>query len=72
MSKPVTIKLGDKHNLLTFLEESDIKFNKNWKKIRYGMFECECGNTKEIIISNVMSNHTKSCGCQYTRRWKKI
>jgi hypothetical protein len=71
MSRPIGIKQGDKFNYLTFLEESDIKFDKNWKKIRYAMFECECGKTKEIIISNVMSNHTKSCGCLYKKRWKK-
>ena len=69
MSRPITIKPGDKFNHLTFLEESTIKFDKEWKKIKYGMFECDCGNTKEIMIHNVRHGNTISCGCQ--RRGRK-
>jgi hypothetical protein len=63
MSRPISIKPGDKFNKLTFLEESDIKFNSDWVKIRYGMFECECGKTKELRIHLVKSGNTMSCGC---------
>ncbi len=27
------------------------------------LFQCDCGNTKEISRNNVMQNLTKSCGC---------
>lgn len=30
---------------------------------KFGIFQCSCGNTKEILISSVKSGHTKSCGC---------
>lgn len=35
------------------------------KKIRhgYGLFHCSCGNDKEIKITHVKANLTKSCGC---------
>ena len=69
MPKPLNIKIGDKFNHLTFLEETNITFNTNWAKVRYGMFECECGKTKEIRIHLVKQGNTISCGCQ--RRGKK-
>lgn len=28
-----------------------------------GLYRCECGVEKEILIGNVKSGHTKSCGC---------
>jgi len=29
----------------------------------YGLYRCECGNEKEILIKNVKYKLTKSCGC---------
>lgn len=68
--KPLPIKYGDKKNKLTFLEISRVKYD-GWKKINYGMFECECGNTKEILINNVIHGMSKSCGCSRKDRFKK-
>ena len=68
--RPVGIKVNEKKNKLTYLEESKVIY-KGFAKIKYGMFECECGNTKEILIHNVVSQNTKSCGCDYKKRWKK-
>jgi len=64
MPKVMNLNPGDKFNYLTFLEETDTKFNSEWVKIRYGMFECDCGNTKELRIHLVKSGNTISCGCQ--------
>jgi hypothetical protein len=72
MSRPLNIKPGDKFNFLTYLEESDIKFQKDWRKVKYGMFECDCGKTKELIINNVKHGNTISCGCQRTGKKKGI
>ena len=72
MSRPIGINHGDKFNFLTFLEESDIRFDKNWKKIRFAMFECDCGNTKELMISNVKHGNTISCGCKRNGKQKGI
>ena len=35
------------------------------------MFQCKCGNTKEILVKSVVYGRTKSCGCiqlDYARR----
>lgn len=53
--------INDKVNKLTLL--SVVGVNKN--KSRVGLFECDCEDKtqKEIPISLVANNHTKSCGC---------
>ena len=66
--RPVGIEINQKKNKLTYLEESKVIW-KGFTKIKYGIFECECGNTKEILIHNVVANNTKSCGCNYKNRW---
>ena len=58
-----------KINKLTFIEESISRY-RGFVKIKYGMFECECGNTKDILIHNVVAGNTKSCGCNSKLRWR--
>lgn len=53
--------IGEKFNRLTFKELF-------YKKIRgfdkaHGIFECDCGNKKELLFSVVESGAIKSCGC---------
>jgi hypothetical protein len=72
MAIPLIINHGDKFNYLTFLEESDIKFQKDWRKVKYGIFECDCGKTKELIINNVKHGNTISCGCQRIGKKKGV
>lgn len=55
----LTIKVGDKFNLLTFKELVKITTCERPK----GIFLCECGNHAECRIGHVMNGHTKSCGC---------
>jgi hypothetical protein len=51
-------------NRLTFIEDLGLKtVDIKGRKIRYGLFLCECGNKKTISISAVKTNHTMSCGC---------
>lgn len=45
--------------MLTFIRKTD-KLSKNNQE--YGLFKCECGKIKEIMIGNV-GNSVKSCGC---------
>ena len=33
------------------------------KKRQYGLFQCDCGNTKTLRVGHVTSLSTKSCGC---------
>lgn len=57
------ISIGDKFNMLTLISEPETT-----GAHRYGIFMCECGNSKRLRISHVTSNNktgtfTKSCGC---------
>ncbi|MDC2867518.1 hypothetical protein [Bacillus sp. BP-3] len=52
------MKKGDKFNRLTAIKEVGKKHGHPiW------LFECECGNRKEMRASLVSSNKSKSCGC---------
>lgn len=56
---------GQKFNRLTA-----IKFvSKNRHKHNVWLFQCECGNQKEIDAASVISGHTKSCGCYGREVW---
>jgi hypothetical protein len=48
-------------NRLIFIKE--IGRNKYNQKL--GLYRCLCGNEKEILITCVKNNRTKSCGCLY-------
>lgn len=47
-------------NQLTLIEI--IPKNNSWERQK-GLYQCSCGKQKEIAVSYVKSNHTKSCGC---------
>ena len=53
------LKIGEKINKLTLVEY----IGKHNPYHRTGLFKCDCGNTKEILMGNVLNGHTKSCGC---------
>lgn len=56
--------VGEKINRLTLLEKIGTRYVwENKQKVEFGLFECECGNLKEIPIRSVRSENAKSCGC---------
>ena len=71
MSRKLNITQFQKINRLTFLEEDEPRYN-GFRKLRMGVFECECGKVKTIMIGHVIHNKTKSCGCLYSqpKPWK--
>ena len=58
------MEIGTKTNKLTLLEYDEPVWQ-GFRKIKRGVFECECGNIKTKMIHNVKSGTTKSCGCLY-------
>jgi len=52
--------VGDVMERLTLLEYLSKRSNSS-KKV--GLFRCDCGTTKPIIIASVVSKNTRSCGC---------
>jgi|ERR1041384_5147882 hypothetical protein len=55
--------VGKKFNSLTVIKVYPSKFSYSKK----ALFKCDCGKEKEIVLSSVLREHTKSCGCQFFR-----
>jgi hypothetical protein len=64
MRKKIEIKIGQKYNRLTILEELP---NNNPRRV---ICSCSCGNKKTLNLISVLSNLTKSCGCLLVERNK--
>jgi hypothetical protein len=65
------MKIGDKLGKLTLIREAKARYygkDAQWK--RYALFECECGNTKEISVANVVTGNSRSCGCSHLKHMK--
>lgn len=63
MSNVAKVKIGDKFNRLTIIEDLGFYLKEGTKdKAHYVKCKCDCGN--EIIVQeyNLKSGHTKSCG----------
>lgn len=58
------IKEGDKYNKLILIKKLKVKLIGMTPRY-YGIFKCDCGMEKMILIHNVRSEQTKSCGCDY-------
>lgn len=59
MEKSIDI-VGKRFGRLIAIEKSDKK-GKHGED--YWIFNCDCGNIKEIMKKSVIGGHTKSCGC---------
>lgn len=57
------MKPGDKYNMLTAIEKTDVRNGKS-----YWNFRCDCGNIKNASASNVTTGHVMSCGCLAKKR----
>lgn len=57
MRAKLKIEVGQRFNMLTILNEV------YGEKLRRFKVLCDCGNTSEVYLSNLVSGHTKSCGC---------
>lgn len=59
--------VGQKFNRLTVIKES----NRKIQRAKVWLCECDCGNFTEVRSSDLISNHTQSCGCyHFDRIWK--
>jgi hypothetical protein len=61
------MQVGDKINRLTLIKNID---SDKWGH-RMGLFQCECGRQKEMLINSVESNKAKSCNCLRNEKFKK-
>lgn len=66
MAKIMKIEIGQKFNDLTFVKFTGVKSN----KAKIGLFKCDCGNEKEMIVTLVYNSRSKTCGCGGPRATK--
>ena len=64
MRKYRIITLGEKFNKLILIKKLQVKLSGH-KRRYYGIFLCDCGNERMILLHNVARGVTKSCGCNY-------
>lgn len=53
--------IGKKFNSLTLIKNLN-KIDKNNSKL--ALFKCDCGNTKEMVFTQVLSGDITSCSCK--------
>lgn len=58
-------KIGDKFNYLTVITAPVVTPNGRRADVR-----CDCGTVKSVLLHNVLSGVTKSCGCYNVQRLK--
>jgi len=59
--KRTLLQPGDKRGRLTILETWYEKHHKQNKQ--FALAKCDCGNVTRVIVSQVSSGNTRSCGC---------
>jgi hypothetical protein len=64
MRKYRIITVGEKFNQLTLIKKLKVKLVGNTPTY-YGIYKCDCGMEKMILLHNVARGITKSCGCLY-------
>lgn len=58
--------IGDKINSLTYIGKEKIgKYGEG-----YGVFKCDCGNTKVVRLDQVREGYIKDCGCGGLKKTK--
>lgn len=62
---------GHKFGRWTVLRLHHIKINKNNKRTRYWLCECECGNKKVVNATHLKNGTSLSCGCYAKEMSKK-
>lgn len=60
--RKIEIKTGDRYNRWTIIQEVE-RYVIN--KIKFRQFEClcDCGNKKKVMLNDLRTGNTKSCGC---------
>lgn len=66
-------EIGEKFEMLTFLGFTERKQRNGKGQLeKYGLFKCDCGNEKEMVVRDVVQNGTRSCGCVAREIWSRV
>ena len=61
--KKIEIKPGDKYGRLTIVKEVEPYVCPSGTTKRKFNCVCDCGNIRNVVLSLLINNHTRSCGC---------
>jgi hypothetical protein len=67
MGNRLDIKIGDRFNRLTIVKELEPKMRSN-KLRRNFLVKCDCGVMKDVVLIDLTTQNTKSCGCYEKER----
>jgi hypothetical protein len=65
--KALNVEIGEKFNKLTLLEKMNTPRPDGQTEIR-GLFKCECGEKRTVLLCAVTNGKFKSCGCYKPNR----
>ena len=68
MSRPCRNLTGQRFNRLTVLESA----GRNWQGKDFWRCRCDCGNETVVVGYNLISGHTKTCGCLHAEVLSEI
>ena len=71
MGKKLEINTGNRYNMLTVIKEVKRYVSPSGQPKRKFLFQCDCGNTKEITLDSIRSGATTSCGCYNIKKVKQ-
>src|SRR5690554_3304806 len=71
MPRKIEVIIGEKFNKLTIKEDLGYRQVGISGEYRYVLVECECGNKRKMVYSDVRSGHSKSCGCYNQEKAKE-
>ena len=57
---------GQRFGRLVVIEKAGRYVSPHGKTATIWLCQCDCGNTKEVITSELTTGHVKSCGCYQT------
>jgi hypothetical protein len=66
LNNEANIHIGEKHNSLTIMEVFNEKDKKGVNRL-YASCKCDCGNIKTVLLTNVIKNKAKTCGCSRSK-----
>ena len=72
MRKTLEVNTGDKYGMLTIIEEVQPYIKPNGKSERKVKCKCDCGNLTDVLLFQLRSGKTKSCGCYLKEVVSKI
>lgn len=61
--KRIILQKGTRFGRLIYLQDAELRILPSGSQVRFALFQCDCGNKKEINLNSVLRGLTRSCEC---------